>query len=289
MINTTLQDILNMKSKYIRPSYLIIGGVKCGTSSLYRYMNEHPNILPCKVKEPRYHVSKNPYKWISRRNWYFSQFPETDHIGKLKVEWFELLKTDRTIATSFEKEKLPNVHYITGEASAGVFAKGIPAFVKRSLPQAKLIILLREPTERFISHYNMFLRYKGDGTPKYQSLPNDLLTFVKSELELYKKNKQTQLLYQGLYCKLIKKWSKWFDEAHIKIVKTSNMDNPDTMQEILNELFVWLGLEAHEVALIEKRFNKAPRKIIDEESIRLLNEFYARPNEALQEELGIYV
>ena len=33
---------------------IIIGSMKCGTSSLYNYLIEHPSICPCSIKEPEY-------------------------------------------------------------------------------------------------------------------------------------------------------------------------------------------------------------------------------------------
>ena len=40
--------------QYLRPSFFIIGERKCGTSSLYRYLIAHPNVLPCQLKEPNF-------------------------------------------------------------------------------------------------------------------------------------------------------------------------------------------------------------------------------------------
>ena len=38
----------------VLPDYIIIGAQKCGTSSLYRYLNEHPAIAPAAGKEVHY-------------------------------------------------------------------------------------------------------------------------------------------------------------------------------------------------------------------------------------------
>ena len=36
------------------PNFLLVGAAKCGTSSLHRYLDQHPDIFMSKVKEPRF-------------------------------------------------------------------------------------------------------------------------------------------------------------------------------------------------------------------------------------------
>src|SRR5215472_6783465 len=59
------------------PDFLIIGGQRCGTSSLYYYLTEHPAILPASTKEPHYFD-----EYFSRgQSWYRAQFPTRMHRG----------------------------------------------------------------------------------------------------------------------------------------------------------------------------------------------------------------
>src|SRR6478735_7459449 len=36
------------------PNFLLIGGAKCSTTSLYHYLGQHPDIFMSPIKEPRY-------------------------------------------------------------------------------------------------------------------------------------------------------------------------------------------------------------------------------------------
>ena len=36
------------------PNFLLVGAAKCGTSSLHKYLDQHPEIFMSKVKEPRF-------------------------------------------------------------------------------------------------------------------------------------------------------------------------------------------------------------------------------------------
>jgi hypothetical protein len=47
-------------SGYCRPGFLIIGQGKCGTSSLYHYLNGHPRVLPAKEKQIHYFKVRYP-------------------------------------------------------------------------------------------------------------------------------------------------------------------------------------------------------------------------------------
>jgi hypothetical protein len=100
---------------------LIIGAMKCGTSSLYHYLKTHPEIYMTAEKEPDFFFV----------NW------------NLGVDWYEGL---------FNTEKS-----IRGEASTNYtkfpqFAD-VPQKIFQVLPQAKLIYIMRDPIQRIISHY----------------------------------------------------------------------------------------------------------------------------------------
>ncbi len=103
------------------PSFLIIGGAKCGTTSLYAYLMEHPNILPASMKE---------------------------------VGFFQHIRNTKT---SFYRSHFPlrRQNKITGEASTVYFVHSlVPKRVRELLPSVKLIVLLRNPVDRAYSGFN---------------------------------------------------------------------------------------------------------------------------------------
>ncbi|MEH7322822.1 sulfotransferase domain-containing protein, partial [Cytobacillus firmus] len=53
------------------PHFLIIGAQKCGTTSLYNYLIQHPNIISAKHKEIHFF----DYNYNKGSNWYINQFP----------------------------------------------------------------------------------------------------------------------------------------------------------------------------------------------------------------------
>jgi hypothetical protein len=123
------------------PNLIIIGGMKCGTTSLHYYLNQHPEISMSQNKELDFFIeSKN---WRRGITWYQSQFTQ-----KTKV---------------------------IGEASPNYTCRyhfpEVPGRMYKLLPDAKLIYLVRHPIKRMVAHY---LHNYSNGTEN-RSLEESLL------------------------------------------------------------------------------------------------------------------
>lgn len=105
------------------PNLVIVGAMKCGTSSLHRYLNLHPQVQMSAIKELDFFITEK--NWHKGEIWYRSHFvAETDIVG----------------------ESSPN--YTKFPAFSGV-----PERMHKIIPDAKLIYLVREPIQRIVSHY----------------------------------------------------------------------------------------------------------------------------------------
>ncbi|REJ66496.1 MAG: hypothetical protein DWQ31_14520 [Planctomycetota bacterium] len=108
------------------PDYLIIGAAKSGTTSLYKYLCRHPRVLPAARKEVRYfshHLDRGA-------SWYRAHFPLA------VTKW--------------------NQRSITGEASPTYLQDlRIPRHVRAVVPEARLLVLLRNPVDQAYSGYHM--------------------------------------------------------------------------------------------------------------------------------------
>jgi hypothetical protein len=105
------------------PNLIIIGGMKCGTTSLHYYLSQHPEISMSRQKELDFFVeSKN---WVKGLDWYESQFKTAAKvIGEASpnyTSWFQFPQ--------------------------------VPARMHQLLPNAKLIYVVRHPIDRMIAHY----------------------------------------------------------------------------------------------------------------------------------------
>jgi hypothetical protein len=107
------------------PNFLVIGAMKAGTTSLHRYLREHPQVFMPEEKELDFFVPER--NWGRGYSWYEAQFAGAR--GAVAV----------------------------GEASPTYamhpeFA-GIPGRVAELLPDVRLIYVVRHPIERMRSHY----------------------------------------------------------------------------------------------------------------------------------------
>lgn len=115
------------------PRFLIIGAPKAGTTSLFRYLAQHPQVVEGRRKEVHYF----DIRYSRGEAWYRSHFP-----------------TERQLAGG----------RITGEGSPYYLCHPqAPRRMAALLPAARLIVLLRNPVERAISHY--FHSVRNDREP----------------------------------------------------------------------------------------------------------------------------
>lgn len=103
------------------PGFFVLGEMKCGTTSLFAYLGRHPKVLEPYRKEPFFFDRRYDRGW----RWYRSNFPIT-RPGTL-----------------------------TGDASAYYFIHPLARHRIRAYdPGTRLIVLLRDPVERTLSHYH---------------------------------------------------------------------------------------------------------------------------------------
>ena len=137
-------------SMRVLPDFIIIGSMKCGTTSLYYDICEHPCTLAAAYDEIGFFDS-NFHLGI---NWYRSMFPRKKQIEGVR----------RKEGTA-----------ITGEDTPFYFWNPIAAKrIKKLLPNIKLITILRNPIDRAYSQYQDVVSRE----PNYTSFE----TIVKNEI-----------------------------------------------------------------------------------------------------------
>lgn len=109
-----------------KPDYIIIGAMKCGTSTLAAQLGAQPGVFMTTPKEPNFFSDDTVF--IKGRDWYDGLF-KTAAPGDLKGE------------ASTHYTKLPDL------------PDALPRLVKALGTQPKLIYLIRDPFDRMISHY----------------------------------------------------------------------------------------------------------------------------------------
>jgi hypothetical protein len=107
------------------PNFLIIGAARCGTSTLYTYLQSHPQIYLRPNKRPEPHFFFKDDEYLKGIDYYLrSYFP------------------------------VSGVWRAIGEASTSyIFGSAVPARIFRHLPDVRLVVMLRNPIDRAFSNY----------------------------------------------------------------------------------------------------------------------------------------
>lgn len=129
------------------PEFLIIGAQRCGTTSLYKYLAEHPQFRSATLRTKGVHFFDTRYdKGIA---WYRAHFP-----------------------TSVYRRLFRRRHHldlVTGEASPYyLFHPHVPYRIARHLPQTRLIVMLRDPIERTYSQWQHELSRGFEDTATFE-------------------------------------------------------------------------------------------------------------------------
>jgi hypothetical protein len=193
-----LSYIPNRLSAYWRqdPDFLIIGAMKCGTTFLYHYLNEHPEIEMSRVQEVNY-FSRHYY----RSKWYYRSFFPFKSKGMKSGE--------------------SGIHYI--------FDPRCAARIKKDLPNTKIILLMRNPIDRAQSHYNQIhtidpandfehaIELEQERIGRLQEKIANSKYYTSVEYETY------SYANRGLYFEQLSIWLKHYKLEELLIIKSEDM------------------------------------------------------------------
>ena len=167
------------------PDFIIIGAGKAGTTSLHNYLKQHPQIYLCPKKETFYFTSQN----------YRSRHRKYGAIQNLQ-EYQALFKE-----ASSES--------VVGEVSTTYYSHAESAqLIHQTLPNVKILGILRNPIERAFSAYQMHVN-NGSETRDFSEVIDPGIKYVSngfyySQLKLYYKTfskSQIQISLYDDYCK----------------------------------------------------------------------------------------
>lgn len=251
---------------HVLPNFYIIGTAKGGTSSLFDYLIQHPDVISPIGKE--LHFFEELYKRGS--NWYKVCFPTK-------------------IQRLFKK------NFITGEATPRyIDHPQVPKRINNLTPNAKFIVMLRNPIDRAFSHYSMIINGKSSSL---EPLPfEDAILkeserikgeFEKMESEsTYSSDKYWAYAYQdrGLYAKKLKRWMKIFSPEKFFIIQSEEFfRNPDV---IYNQTLKFLGLRHYNLSNYEPVKVGKYKSQLKSETREFLSAYFKPYNEELFQLIG---
>lgn len=202
------------------PNFLIIGAARSGTSSLYHWLGQHPQIYMSPFKEPRYFAREG-------------------------------IRPDNTAATRTREEYEAQFAGVRGEKAIGEASPQYlpsltaPGRIAGDIPDAKLIVSLRNPIDRAYSHWLHRVRRAGESRPAARAIQPGDMTFDES-----------------LYAASLRRYLALFPRENLRILVFDDLVSApgDTVRGLLE----FLDVDASVPVRTDMAFNdsRSPRSLL---------------------------
>lgn len=205
----------------IWPNLFIAGAPKCGTSSLHAYLAEVPGVFMSRIKEPNF----------------FSRvvIPDNHDVRPIRDE-AQYLGLFETAGGALVRGESTPTYLRDPEA---------PYLIDKTVPDAKVIVSLRDPVERLYSHYLMQLNNQVGLGSFMEEIKKGLAARDRPDLSLLWTD-------TGLYFQQVRRFKSVFGDDRFKVLvfEEFTADVAGTLQQVLDFVGIQhriqgLALEAH--------------------------------------------
>jgi hypothetical protein len=218
------------------PSFLIIGTGRAGTTSLYHYLAQHPQIFMSPVKEPKF-------------------FALEGHSLDFRGPGDERIRTE-TVTTLVAYRRLfegVRDEIAVGEASTLYLSHEVaPAAIARHIPHAKLIAVLRDPAERAHSAFQHLTRDGYEPEADFEEALRDEPRRIAAgwyHFWFYRD--------RGFYHRDLSRYYQFFDPSQIRVYLYDDLErDPIAM---VQDIFSFLGVDAGFRPDVGARHNRSGR------------------------------
>lgn len=212
------------------PNFLIIGAAKAGTTSLYQYLQQHPDVFLSTPKEPRFFALEG------RELNYQGPIQIINHRSVTRWEDYQAL---------FDGSQGKKA---VGEASTVyLYEPQAAERIQHYLGQPKIVAILRNPVSRAYSSYLHLVR-DGQETLSFEAA-------LQAENTRIEQNWPPLWHYQrrGFYGQQLKPYFERFSDSHIKVFLFEDLVN--SPQTLMRELFEFLEIDSRFEPDVSKRAN----------------------------------
>jgi hypothetical protein len=209
------------------PNFFVIGVNRAGTTSLHRYLGQHPDIFMSAVKEPSYFA------------------PEVAAGDPL---WPNQLKPVATLEEYLALFAGVTHERVIGESSAAYLtSRSAPRHLRAAVPHAKLVAVLRNPAERAFSDYCL-----------HRSFGAESLSFaeaVSAELDHDGPvgGRMRGYVMTGFYGQSLTRYFEYFDRRQLRVYLYEDLQND--LDAMLRDLFAFLEVDPGYVVDTSARHN----------------------------------
>lgn len=205
--------------------FIGVGAPKCGTTWLAKMLDSHPDVCLSSKKETNYFLQYRPF-----------YVRESKSFKDLQLQ-----KNQRQYSDFFKHCQLSQ---IKGEFSTYyLYDEDAPKLLYENFPQAKILIILRNPIEKFISQ----------------------LTFAKAQGYLNKVNyemiirEREEFIAEGYYMQHIEHWLRYYPREQVWIGLYDDICSQP--QALLQEVYDFLGVNKNHIPEnLDKKINHTSQR-----------------------------
>lgn len=205
------------------PRLIIPGAMKAGTTSLFAYLEGHPQLAPSHEKEVHYfdmNFHRGP-------GWYARQFQRPQgHAAAAPLLPFE-----------------SSPYYL--------FEPRVPARIRELVPDVKLVILLRDPVDRAFSHYHNNRRLGRENLSFEDAIDAEEERLAGEEERLLSDPRAVSLVHKrysylrrGLYAEQLLRWRACFPAEQLLVVDAGRLFADP--RGVLAEVLAFIGADPWE-------------------------------------------
>jgi hypothetical protein len=218
-----------------RLDFIIIGAAKTGTTALFEYMRTHPEVALPREKETGFFTLDELYnrgwKWYERT--YLADLPPSRRYGEASPAY--MWGTPYSGSPLHAPRNLPPAPVVPG-----ALERVVPERIAATLPDVKLVCILRDPIERALSHYRMSRLW---GWEK-RDADTAMTELARPELVAASRRWMTGTTWYialGEYGRILKPYFDLFARDRIEVVFSSNLR--DGREEVVRQLFAFIGVD----------------------------------------------
>jgi len=221
---------------YQLPTFIVVGANKGGTTSIYHYLRQHPEVYLSPIKEPHFFSTDIEVNLFNRE---FAQnklqdiekYVNGDMAKEYHAAFVRNWDQYRKLYKNVSGQKA------IGELSTSyLYSTTAAQEIKSRLGAIKIIICLRNPIERAFSHYRMNL-WTGNSNE---------FDFYKALVEDYHHDPKVwgnAHLYVeiGAYYEQVKRYLDVFGSEYVKIIFTEDLKT--NTQQVIKSLYEFIGVD----------------------------------------------